>query len=35
MSDLLGIFLSNTVSRKALEPTWPPTQWVTGILLWW
>jgi hypothetical protein len=28
----LGIFLFTTVSRKALEPTQPPIQWVPGAL---
>jgi hypothetical protein len=28
----LGIFLPTTVSRRALGPTQPPIQWVTGAL---
>jgi hypothetical protein len=28
----LGIFLYTTASRKALEPTQPPIQWVPGAL---
>jgi hypothetical protein len=28
----LGIFLFATASRKALGPTQPPIQWVTGAL---
>jgi hypothetical protein len=28
----LGIFLSTTTSRKALEPTQPPIQWVPEAL---
>jgi hypothetical protein len=28
----LGIFLFTTASRKALEPTQPPIQWVPGAL---
>jgi hypothetical protein len=28
----LGIFLSTTASRTALEPTQPPIQWVPGAL---
>jgi hypothetical protein len=28
----LGIFLSTTASRTALEPTQPPIQWVPGTL---
>jgi hypothetical protein len=30
-SQILGIFLFSTVSRLALGPTQPPTQWIQGV----
>jgi hypothetical protein len=33
MGAMIGIFLFTTASRPTLDPTQPPVQWVTGVLI--